>query len=333
MRKLLISELISGHRQHSDELIFNYFLPLIPILPQEKYHLTLFPDFWSQNKISLPISSSGTTGKPKDIDVSISDIAKSITRSDKLTHWLTCYDYNKMAGIQVVIRSLMNNIDSTVTFVDSTDSFEGKDLDSITNLSLTPSFLKLNLRILTDIKRNYHITLGGEVLTESTYNLIQSIGNHKITNIYATSELGVICKSDSFAFPITAQLDIIDSTLHVKRNGRKINTGDLVELIGTEKFKIIGRSDLSVNIGGRLVTSDYLQGIYEENPLVELAKVSFKKNSVLGHVILLDVLLTDGGHSLDDLKRSLKISIPKMYRPTIITELDKTFKLSANGKR
>ena len=94
MGVLILSELLSGHCKDSDFVIFEYFKNLCPKSLQSPNKASL-QSYWQTNKITLPILSSGTTGKPKKINVHVSDIANSMNETNKETHWLTCFDYNK----------------------------------------------------------------------------------------------------------------------------------------------------------------------------------------------------------------------------------------------
>jgi acyl-coenzyme A synthetase/AMP-(fatty) acid ligase len=330
MRFLILSELLSGHCKDSDIEIFEYFKNLCPKSIQSPDKASL-QSYWQTSRITLPIFSSGTTGKPKKINVHVSDIARSINETNKETHWLTCFDHNKMAGIQVVVRSLLNHPNSSINFVSDFSLYKSIDLERITNLSLTPTFAKMNLQLLRKIGQG-HITLGGEVLSKHCFELIQRTGNFSLTNIYATSELGVVCRSNSYVFKLDVTIEVKDNFLFVLRNGLSIPTGDLVEMIDSNNFVIKGRSDFAVNIGGRLTTRDELQSIYESCPLIKLAKVSFKPNSVLGHVIQLEIMLNGQDNSLSDFKYWLKNSVPKSLWPMKTIQLKESYKLSSNGK-
>lgn len=254
----------------------------------------------------LTTFTSGTTGIPKMVTHNRSSIFRNIRENDLCSKHVWAFAYNPAhyAGIQVLLQAFVNR-NPMVQFFDMSVKDVDKNLseNNVTHISATPSFIRQFLLPLTgcyDIVES--ISSGGEAFdTSITDRLREIFPKAKIKSIYASTEAGTLFSGENGIFKISERLRglvkignnnelLIHNSLLNNINGgfdalEWYNTGDLVEFVSNDHFKIVGRSSDVVNIGG-----------YKVNPLeieAEILNVSGvidvmvcgRKNSVMGNIL------------------------------------------------
>jgi acyl-CoA synthetase (AMP-forming)/AMP-acid ligase II len=188
------------------------------------------------------------------------------------------------------------------------------------------------------------ITLGGEIADQKILDGLRSaFPESKITHVYATTETGpVLAVSDGLAgFPV-AQLSkannrIVLSEFHEVGVSDVFNdqihwTGDLVELEG-DRFKFVGRNSDVINVGGAKVNPATVETAILMHPDVQDCLVKGRENSVLGHLVVAEVVLrrvNDG--IVDELRTLCKESLPNYAVPRVFTIVEKISQ-SPTGKK
>ena len=123
--------------------------------------------------------------------------------------------------------------------------------------------------------------------------------NARITNIYASTEMGTVLASDGDVFTPKANtaglLKIVNGELWIHQSlagssediipsGEWYNTGDCVEVISEEplSFKFTSRKNEIINVGGYNVNPNEVEQALQEIDGIRAARVFAKKNSILG---------------------------------------------------
>lgn len=314
------------------------------------------------------LATSGTTGIPKLASYSVSSLMSTcqanIQRGEEF-NWGLCYDMNRFAGLQVFLQALSSG--SKLVFTDSEKIDELIDFfirNRVNCVSATPSFWRKLLMTANHehllLKR---ITLGGEISSQSVLTaLVLRFPKAKIIHIYASTEAGVgfSVKDAKEGFPLDYlnkdfseqfQLKEKEGTLWIRTPNAKsefirgnielddegyLNTGDLVEVREKRVF-FLGRDSGSINVGGNKVMPEKVEAIIEMSDYVALSKVYAKKNSVLGSLVIADVVVLPEFETID--VSTLKSSILAVCRenlasfevPVMIKRVDE-LQINATGK-
>jgi acyl-CoA synthetase (AMP-forming)/AMP-acid ligase II len=124
--------------------------------------------------------------------------------------------------------------------------------------------------------------------------------------------------------------DIVGDSFHIKWDGNWYNTGDLVTFVNKNEFKIVGRSTNIVKIGGYNVNLELVESKIQQLDGVKLVKITSKENSVLGNILIGEIIHYDG-YSLIDIKRNMKNVLEKWEIPTKLKVVE-SIELTENGK-
>jgi acyl-coenzyme A synthetase/AMP-(fatty) acid ligase len=249
------------------------------------------------NKEDILFTTSGTTGEPKKIIYTYNTLIKNIKIKEELnnTIWGLTYDYTKLAGSQVILQSYLNG----GKIVNLTKHSHSEVIHlineyNITHISATPTFYRL---LGNNIFQNViQVTIGGESVDKNLIKHIKQIfPNAKITNIYALTEFGTLFTSNEDYFELSEKtstfIKINDNQIYVKKNDVWVNTEDTVEWIDNNKFRVIGRETNMINVGGIKVNPIKIEFALNNLEYITNSVVYGKENSVIGMVVIADVIL------------------------------------------
>jgi acyl-CoA synthetase (AMP-forming)/AMP-acid ligase II len=294
---------------------------------------------------NIKLFSSGTTGEPKIIYQSFKNMIRNVRVGNIDSVWSMFYHPNRMAGYQVLFQSLLNKNTLVNMFrYDFKDVQDRLQRYKVTHISATPTLYKMILGPTFESVKQ--ITFGGEGSTKDLRDKVSKyFPNARVKNIYASTEGGSLLatNTDLFNIPMDKidKIKIINNEIHlhkdivgeshsIKLEGNWYNTGDVVEFSNPNQFKIVGRSSNILKIAGYNVNIEVIESKIQQLDGVKLCKVSSKENSVLGNILICELVAYDG-HSLIDIKRSMKSKLEKYEIPTKITFVE-SIEISENGK-
>lgn len=267
--------------------------------------------------------TSGTTGRPKMAVHTLASLSVAIKHrrpEDASNVWATFYDMRRYGGLQAFLRAMLGNYSFVLSSADETldahlDRLAAHDVTYVTG---TPSHWRRVLMSASARKiAPRYVRLSGEIADQGVLDGLQRLyPKARIVHAYASTEAGVGFEVDDGreGFPASfigsrcegISLDVRDGSLcmrsagtamsylpersakFIKENGF-VDTGDLVELRGA-RYYFIGRKDGVINVGGQKVHPEEVEAVINRHPRVHMSRVSAKKNSILGAVLVADII-------------------------------------------
>ena len=296
--------------------------------------------------------TSGTTGRPKKVSQRLQSITRFVKRESRHTSdiWGFAYNPTHIAGVQVFFQALLNKNKIVRLFGLSIDEiFDTIEKEKITHISATPTFYRM--LILRSVSFDFvkRITSGGEKFDKKTSSLLAKIfPNAKITNVYASTEVGTLFASQDDIFVVKDEvknlIKIVDNelllhesllgqTADLSLTGQWYKTGDLVEVVAENplSIKFVSRQGEMINVGGYKVNPSEVEDAILSLESVSQVRVFGKKNSVLGNVICAEVVAKslDEKSIRDYLKTRLQeFKIPRIIKFVEDIKLTRTLKTS-----
>lgn len=329
---LNISEVNSKERV-CKEKIFN-FDELIKKVINKDWNITIF--------------TSGTTGKPKKVKYTFSQITRGTVVKDKFSNniWAFAYNPTHFAGLQVFFQAFLNKNSMVYIFDENLKEVENLFLKyNITHISATPTFYRLFLQNFSKPNNNVEqVTMGGEKFDCDLKEKILTIfPNARIKNIYASTEAGSLFASDGEIFKLSdkyvGKVKISDTGelfIHKDLLGQfdKTNlhndwypTGDLVEKVDENSFRFVSRKTEMINVGGYKVNPHEIEEILLEFDFVDDCLVSARANKVTGNILVAEIKINKKFANKDhDFKKiifsELKEKVQPWKIPRIINFVD-----------
>lgn len=263
---------------------------------------------------SVTIFTSGTTGQPKSVTHSYSNLSRAVKKGAKFGNniWGLAYNPTHMAGLQVFLQAF-ENMNPIINLFGETrkEVYQAIQDYKVTHISATPTFYRLLLPVTSECESVIRITFGGERSTEKLYNSVQLIfPNAKVTNIYASTEAGTLFASrgSDFQIPeeIREKIKVIDNELYIhnsltgfsdnlKLQGEFYGSGDIIEWVNEDEkiFRIKNRKNELINIGGYKVNPLEVEDLIRNINGVSDVIVYGKSNSILGNILCADIVKED----------------------------------------
>ncbi|MEO1528340.1 MAG: fatty acid--CoA ligase family protein [Planctomycetota bacterium] len=272
------------------------------------------------------LSSSGTTGQPKLISHSLSSLVRTVSRDlDRGSNfvWGSLYHVSSFAGIQVLLQSWFagSKLVFSVAGVPLSKRIASFAACGCNALSATPTLWRVLMMSDHGGLRLRQVTLGGEIADQAILDALRArFRDANLVHIFASTEAGVgfSVRDGREGFParllieppngvrlrVDAQghlwlkpLNSDQRLAHGKQELRDedgfIDTGDVVELVG-DRYQFRGRSTGAINVGGRKVHPQEVESWLLRYPGVRLARVSAKKNPIMGSIVQATVVLSEG---------------------------------------
>lgn len=316
----------------------------------------IFCKDWLNGKQQFTFHTSGSTGSPKKIELSRTQLEASakgtidalqLSSSEKI---FVCLNTQLIAGAMMLVRGLVLQGD---LFIEDTSVNPLKNLPlhhQLTFASFVPMQLSALLNdddeTISKLNSFKHILIGGTSISNSLEEKISRLKvdafhTYGMTETVSHIALRKIGKEKYFTTLNNVSLKKDDrDCLCVKSPSTNNNwtiTNDVVELINEKQFVIKGRFDNIINTGGLKVQTEKV----EEALLYALSKIgkpylqafiTFMDDEIVGQKIIA-VLQTPklDEHFIQQLKNELqlhltKYEIPKQFFPVI------DFEFTSSGK-
>jgi acyl-CoA synthetase (AMP-forming)/AMP-acid ligase II len=297
--------------------------------------------------------TSGTTGKPKAVTHSFSNLTRRVKKrsNDSTANWGLTYDPTKMAGIQVMVQAMIAGSNLITPSADSSVQQKVAFLVShkCNYLSATPTFWRQVLRSeqVENLKLE-QITIGGEICDQKLLDSLSlQFKGARISQIYASTELGYLFSVTDVraGFPqayLQAEInglmfEIKDGLLYVglpTKTGASrdwINTQDFVSQIG-DRVYFLGRESNWANIGGVKVWLTQVEDLIRAHQNVEDVLVSSIRSEITGSLLSAKVVTNSTETEFPATLRAwLRERLPRAQVPATI-KIVKSLEISPNGK-
>lgn len=303
----------------------------------------------------LILFSSGTTGEPKAAIHDLVPMLKKYMNKGKKINSIAFLLFDHIGGFNTVMYNISNG-GKMVTLEKRSPEEVCKAIQDykVEVLPTSPSFL--NMIIYSGIYKQYDltslrlITYGTEPMPKSTLVAFNKLFPQiRLKQTYGLSELGIMRTKSESSNSLWLKLgddehkiDIRDNILWIKTDMAMLgylnakspfddngwfNTKDKVEVKG-DYIKILGRESELINVGGEKVYPAEVESVLLEIEGIKDAIVKGEDNSLLGKIVVCDVII-DEKASIDEVRKSIKRhskeKLEKFKRPVRINFVEKSF--------
>jgi acyl-CoA synthetase (AMP-forming)/AMP-acid ligase II len=234
--------------------------------------------------------------------------------------WGTFYDIRRYGGLQIFLRAILGPGSLVLSSSDESpdDHLLRLSAHSVTHLTGTPSHWRraLMCRSARAIAPHY-VRLSGEIADQAILNTLSSVyPSAGLSHAFASTEAGVAFEvNDGLeGFPASflglrgeVETRIEDNSLRIRSNrmatgyvGEEdaelldtegfVDTGDIVEL-RDNRYYFLGRRTGVINVGGLKVYPEEIEALLNRHPSVRMSCVRSRRSSIIGSLVVADVVL------------------------------------------
>lgn len=251
-------------------MLINNFQELPKPTTEYEQKVTDFCEKWLNGQNEFVIKTSGSTGEPKPISLTRFQMEASAKLTGKTFNLkagdiaLVCLNVEYIAGMMMLVRGMVLGL-KLIIIVPSSKPLEGLENQRIDFAAFVP----LQLQTLLEDNRNIEklnqmkaIIVGGAAVNEVLENEIQPLfvpifstyGMTETVSHIAVRRLNGENKNQNFRVLEGVKIGLdARNCLNIiadASNNELIQTNDIVEMVGENEFKIIGRYDNIINSGG-----------------------------------------------------------------------------------
>ncbi len=300
-------------------------------------------------KGQLTLQTSGTAGAAKTIRHTFDSLTAGVRTGahHRLDRWGLAFHPASFAGLQVILQAVLNlNSIASLFQLPSDQVAERIGQSKITHLSATPTFYRMLSIQGQRFDSVVSVAVGGESSSPLLFGQLAEMFPHaRLSNIYASTELGGLLRSDHDEFTIPDRLQhlirVDEGRLRVhgsliSASGIELDadgfftTGDQVTVLQKQplRFSFLARPQHVINVGGSKVDPQRVEAVLEALPEVGQAVVFAKPNSVMGNLVACQIVLRPGfSLSSIEIRNRLSQSLEPFEIPRLIqfvAELEST---------
>lgn len=180
------------------------------------------------------------------------------------------------------------------------------------------------------------LTSGGEKFDGPTWRQLEGLfPNARLTNVYASTEVGTLFASKGNEFVIGEEMadkvcvrdgellihkSLLGRSETVKVDGDWYHTGDLVEIVTEDplSFHFVSRKNEMINVGGYKVNPTEVEECLRACEDVMDAKVYGKASRVMGNIVVCDVVRAHAEVSERRIREELRGRLQEFKIPRVI---------------
>jgi O-succinylbenzoic acid--CoA ligase len=307
-----------------------------------KNKVLAFIDEWNSNTETIKVTTSGSTGIPKQTEILKSHM--EISAKKTLNYFalkpgdtaLLCLSTDTIAGKMMIVRSIVGKLNLIVGDVNSHPLHNVEHRTDF--IALVPLQVEELLKSAIEKLQSIRTILigGGPIHTSLSTKLrdqnIQAFHSYGMTETISHVAIRKLGRGETDSF------EALDGIAFSHQNSKlcvhypeiglpTLSTNDLVELIDEKHFKFIGRTDFIVNSGGIKLNPETVEELLSSH--IECSFfVSGIPDEQLGQRL---ILLIEGSIAQAPTLFELKALLPKFHNPKEIYFLP-TFVRTESGK-
>ncbi|WP_209403074.1 AMP-binding protein [Pseudozobellia sp. WGM2] len=300
---------------------------------------------WLNDKLTLTVQTSGSTGAPKTIVLEKEKMLNSTKATGDFFNLkegntaLLCLSADYIAGKMMLVRAMVLGLE--LDYVSPTSKPIGKEFESHDFCAMVPLQVANSLDELKNIKK---LIVGGSPMNQElktkikdrglkteifeTYGMTETITHIAVKKVHPVETENIVFKTLPGVAINTDERDclVIDAPLV---SDDIISTNDIVRIVSNTEFEWLGRYDNVINSGGVKLFPEQI-----EHKLHETIKARFfvagLPDDILGQKL---VLVVEGNTATDQLLEKIKqlTSLDKYEVPKQIFTVPK-FKETDSGK-
>ncbi len=307
-----------------------------------KNGIASFLSEWYDDNEFISIQSSGTTGEIQSFDISKSCLLASAQMTASFFSFkkgdtaLLCLSMNFIAGKMMVVRSIASQLKLAIGTMGSTPLIELN-----TRIDFCPMVPLQVENSLEHIHKINTLLIGGAGLNESLekviankhQNAFMSFGMAETLSHIAIRKLG----DHSRVFKLMDHVEIStkDDCLLINApelGVESLQTKDLIELVGEDSFRWVGRKDNLINSGGVKIIpeilEDQIKNIFPENDYF----IGAIPDDSLGQkvVLIIEGELVGDGAKIVDRKVFESVGLSRYQIPKEIIHLQEFIRTESN---
>ena len=278
-------------------------------------------------EVGLIVESSGSTGVPKRIELKTEALVASARLSLEALggggQWLLALPINYIAGLMVLIRSLLS--DTQPVLVNTAVGFTPEGFARAASLmtgerrytSLVPTQLNRLAAaagsddfVLTQLRSFDAILVGGQAPSRATVAMLKDLGVN-VVETYGMTETCGGCVYDGVPLPgvgvalmADGRIAIGGPTIGVPGTSRFV-TNDIGEITADERLRVLGRADRVINSGGIKLALDAVEDWARTQPGILDAAAIAVNNPEFGDSFVCWVSNVPGSNQIIDTEAAI----------------------------
>ncbi len=297
------------------------------------------------------IATSGSTGEPKIVELSADALRHSAAATLRRLaagpgdRWLCCLPTSHIAGIQVLVRSLVGETEPIIH--ERFDAAAVARRAAAAHVALVPAQLRRLVDAGADLSAFQTILLGGAAAAPELITAARAAGGRVVTT-YGMSETCGGCVYDGMpldgvsvdvgadglirlAGPVLLsgyrlRPDLTAAAL----DGRWFVTRDL-GVLDDGVLRVLGRADDVINTGGEKVVAGAVERVLASHPAIKDVAVVGRADPEWGQRVVAVVVPSGPAPALDDLRTWVRRRLPACAAPREL-ELAAAIPLLPSGK-